>query len=81
MIADSKARILQRALEIVGSHEDLARLLQVRQVPLATWLGGVIPVPDDIFLKAVDIVLDHQTENLSLFSDDVPAEAIGKKLQ
>ena len=81
MVADTKARILQRALQIVGSHEDLARLLQVRRVPLATWLGGVTPVPDDIFLKAVDIVLNHQTEHISLFSDDVPAEETPKKLQ
>ena len=81
MVADTKARILQRALQIVGSHEDLARLLQVRRVPLATWLGGVTPVPDDIFLKAVDIVLNYETDHLSLFSDDVAADATTKKLQ
>jgi hypothetical protein len=81
MVADTQARILQRALRIVGSHEDLARLLQVRQIPLAIWLGGVTPVPDDIFLKAVDIVLNHETDRLSLFSDDVAADATTKKLQ
>lgn len=81
MTADTKARILQRALEIVGSREDLARLLQVRQVPLATWLNGVTPLPDDIFLRAVDIVLNHETDRLSLFSDDVAAEATPEKLQ
>jgi hypothetical protein len=80
MTADTKARILQRALEIVGSHEDLARLLQVRPVPLATWLGGVISVPDEIFLKAVDIVLNHETKDVSLFSD-AATEAAPKKLQ
>ena len=80
MVPDTKARILQRALEIVGSHEDLSRLLQVRPVPLATWLGGVTPVPDDVFLKAVDIVLNHETKDVSLFSD-VAVEAAPKKLQ
>jgi DNA-binding transcriptional regulator YdaS (Cro superfamily) len=80
MVADTKTRILQRALEIVGSHEDLARLLQVRQVPLATWLGGVTPVPDDIFLRAVDIVLNDETKDVSLFSD-VAVEAAPTKLQ
>jgi hypothetical protein len=69
MVPDTKARILQRALQIVGSHEDLARRLKARPVQLATWLGGLAPVPDEVFLKAVDIVLHHETEHVSLWNE------------
>jgi hypothetical protein len=75
MLLDTKARILQRALQIVGSHEDLARRLNAREAQLATWLGGLSPVPDDVFLKAVDIVLYEvpQADGPSLWDDDPPS--------
>jgi hypothetical protein len=74
MLSDTKTRILQRALEIIGSREDLARRLKARPIQLATWLGGLSPVPDDVFLKAVDIVLHEvpDADGPSLWDGDPP---------
>ena len=72
MVSDTKTRILQRALEIVGNHEDLARKLRVRPLQLATWLGGIAAVPDEVFLNAVDIVLHHETQDVSLWNHEAP---------
>jgi hypothetical protein len=79
MVLDTKANILKRALEIVGSHEDLARRLNVRPIPLAKCLGGFAPVPDEIFLKAVDIVLENETRDLSLWQDEEPAPLLQRR--
>jgi hypothetical protein len=57
MPRDTKPRILARALKIVGDREQLARRLQVSSIHLAKWIDGEAQPPDDIFLKAVDIVL------------------------
>jgi hypothetical protein len=69
MVLDTKAEILKRALHVVGSHEDLARRLHTRPIQLARWLGGLEPVPDEIFLAVVDIVLEIETQDLSLWQD------------
>ena len=45
-----------RALNIVGTRERLAERLEVRPVVLDGWLSGGVPVPEAIFLRAVDIV-------------------------
>ena len=72
MVRDTKTRILDRALQIVGSQEDLARKLKVRPAQLAVWLGGIAAVPDEVFLNAVDIVLNRETEDVSLWKEETP---------
>jgi DNA-binding transcriptional regulator YdaS (Cro superfamily) len=57
MPRNTKSRILARARQIVGDHEKLARQLQVSAVHLANWIDGVTQTPDEVFLKAVDIIL------------------------
>ena len=54
------ARTLRRAAEVAGGSEELARRLGVPPAWIEHWLGGVASPPADIFLKAVDIVIDQE---------------------
>jgi GAF domain-containing protein len=51
-------RTLERALRIIGSEEALADLLWVRPATLGRYLRGEARPPDDVFLKAVDILFN-----------------------
>lgn len=53
------AKTLQRAAEIVGGEQQLALRLKVTPSHLALWIQGIEPPPGDIFLKAVDLVVDN----------------------
>jgi hypothetical protein len=53
------SRTLQRACEIVGGLEPLARQLRVAPGDLACWIDGRARPPMDVFLAAVDVVLLH----------------------
>ena len=56
---DVRARTLQRAAEIMGGEQQLALHLKVTPSHLALWLEGKEFPPDRIFLKAVDLVTEH----------------------
>lgn len=51
------ARTLKRAAEILGGADQLADYLNVRPSVVALWMNGAVTPPDDVFLKAVDVVL------------------------
>ena len=53
------ARTLKRAVEIVGSHDQLASRLNVAPNHLALWLKGMATPPTRIFLEAVDLITAH----------------------
>jgi hypothetical protein len=55
-MAGVHVRTLHRACEQLGGLGPLARTLKVRPLRLMEWLDGVTPVPEEIFLAAVDIV-------------------------
>ena len=57
-------RTLQRAAELVGGEEALARRLKVTPSHLALWLHGIVSPPCDYFLKAADIVNEHEVQQL-----------------
>ena len=59
------ARTVERAAEIVGGLEVLAAQLDVRDENLKKWLEGQLPVPQQIFLRCVDIVNAHQLDEIS----------------
>ena len=50
------ARTLQRALELIGSREALAARLAISHEELDDYLAGRRPIPNKIFLVALDIV-------------------------
>ena len=53
------AKTLQRAAEIVGGEQQLALRLKVTPSHLALWIQGIELPPGDIFLQAVDLVVDN----------------------
>lgn len=54
---DLQPLLLRRAAEIAGGYARLCELLVVSDARLQLWLSGRIRLPDPIFMKAVDIVL------------------------
>ena len=57
---DVYIRTLMRAAEISGGAQELAFKLKVTPSHLSLWLGGLEPCPPDVFLKAVDLVLERE---------------------
>jgi hypothetical protein len=60
IVPDVYIRTLARAAEIVGGAQELAFRLRVTPSHLSLWMGGLEPCPGDIFLKAVDLVLERE---------------------
>lgn len=59
------ARTLQRAAEIAGGEQQLAFRLKVTPSHLSLWLGGLADPPGDVFLRAVDLVIEKDLAALS----------------
>ena len=57
---DVYIRTLARAAEIVGGATELAFRLKVTPSHLSLWMGGLEPCPANIFLQAVDLVLERE---------------------
>jgi hypothetical protein len=57
-------RALQRALELTGGVEPLAAYLKVPVSAVRFWVNGSSPLPGDVFLRIVDLVLDHSLMDL-----------------
>jgi hypothetical protein len=48
--------VLKRIADVLpGGTDALATYLQVSSGELCSWIDGVMPVPDAVFLKAVDL--------------------------
>jgi hypothetical protein len=60
------ARLLQAAAEVVGGEKALANELGISEKLLSRFMTDFISLPDPLFLKAVDIVLDRQHSELGL---------------
>jgi len=56
----TSARLLQAALEIVGTEKELARRLGIGEGLLDKLMADLHPLPDRLLLRAVDIVLEHR---------------------
>jgi hypothetical protein len=56
---DVYIRTLARAAQIVGGATELAFRLKVTPSHLSLWLGGLEPCPANVFLQAVDLVLER----------------------
>jgi hypothetical protein len=57
---DVYIRTLARAAEIVGGATELAFRLKVTPSHLSLWMGGLEPCPPNVFLQAVDLVLERE---------------------
>jgi hypothetical protein len=58
-VATVHARTLKRAAEICGGEQQLALWLRVTPSHLARWIEGLAQPPTEVFLRAVDLVVDH----------------------
>jgi hypothetical protein len=63
-MADIYARTLRLAGHLVGGVNELAARLSVPGEALALWLTAREPVPLEILLRAVDIVVSHGLEQI-----------------
>jgi hypothetical protein len=50
---------LTEAVTIAGGEEALAGRLRVPVAKVMSWVSGTEPVPGEIFLRAVDVVLER----------------------
>ncbi len=60
----AQTRTLRRALEVAGTLERLARLLDAPSSDVESWLCGARETPSHIYLLALDIVAEpHRFTN------------------
>jgi transcriptional regulator with XRE-family HTH domain len=59
------ARTLRRAAELLGGEGALAARLGVTRDQLDLWLRNFVRPPNDVFLKAADIVGEHELRMLN----------------
>lgn len=59
-MAEVHVLTLRRAAALVGGEEALALLLKVTPSHLALWLEAIEAPPNEVFLRAVDIVMDKR---------------------
>jgi Pyruvate/2-oxoacid:ferredoxin oxidoreductase gamma subunit len=54
-----RVQTLRRAAEIIGGPTQLRIYLNVSALCLAAWMTGVDNMPTQVFLKAVDLVMEQ----------------------
>jgi hypothetical protein len=65
-MTSNTVRLLRAAADVVGGEKALARELGISEKLLSRFMAGFISLPDPLFLRAADIVLDHQQSELGL---------------
>ena len=63
-VPDVYLRTLKRAAQIVGGEQALALHLKVTPSHLALWLKGLEEPTTEAFLRAVDLVSEHELAQL-----------------
>lgn len=67
-----RTRTLRRAAEILGGRAELRKYLNVSAICLAAWMTGLDTAPTDVFLKAVDIVMENAADRPEVISSFLP---------
>ena len=49
-------RALGNAVKLAGGEAALRSYLQVPETTLSSWLQGQQPIPESVFLKAIDLI-------------------------
>jgi hypothetical protein len=60
-----QSRALIRAAHILGGVDALERFLDVTPTRLGMWMNDRVPVPSDVFMRVVDLLLDYDHGHLS----------------
>lgn len=63
-VSTVQATTLKRAAQLVGGLEQLASRLEVAPSHLALWVAATEPTPPNVFLKAVDVIQEHDRDDL-----------------
>ena len=66
------ARTVRRAAEIVGAIKALAAQLHVQDELIRKWMEGELPVPEELFLRCVDIVDADQVRKIGGADSEKP---------
>ena len=53
------SRTLKAAADLVGGRRKLRDLLGASSADVAAWISGVAEPPDEIFLRAVELILER----------------------
>jgi hypothetical protein len=61
-------RALSNAVRVTGGEDALREYLDVPSTTLRTWLTGLKPIPENVFLKVIDLLLDPKTPPITRFS-------------
>lgn len=72
-----RTKALQAALGILGSEKALSRRLQVPAADLSRWLRGEAEPTQTIFLRTVDLLVEHRSLN-QLGDDAGPSDTSGR---
>jgi Putative antitoxin of bacterial toxin-antitoxin system, YdaS/YdaT len=59
MATTVQSRALRKAAELVGGQKILAERLGVKVEDIEKWIAGTRRTPRDVFLGAVDLILDE----------------------
>jgi hypothetical protein len=59
MVTKVYSRTFQKAAELCGGQKKLARQLRVPLADLERWIAGGETPPTNVFLRAIDLVLDE----------------------
>jgi hypothetical protein len=59
MASSVYSRTLQKAADLLGGRKKLARVLRVPAKDLETWIADEAKPPLNVFLRAVDLILDE----------------------
>jgi GAF domain len=74
-------RTLEHALRIIGNEAALAELLWVSVPTLRRYLGGDLKPPDDVFLKAADIVFNDAWRTLAARPAPLPRKPHAERIE
>jgi hypothetical protein len=67
------SRVLQKAAELLGGRSKLCRHLHVPKEDLQRWIDDKAVPPNNVFLRAVDLLLDETPSPPTSDSIDPPA--------
>ena len=67
------SRAVQKAIDLVGGRERLARRLRVPKAELDEWVADKARPPREIFLRIVDLILDESVPAQGSGDDTPPA--------
>jgi hypothetical protein len=78
-VLELQATLLKRAAQITGGYAQLCEYLGVSEARLRLWLAGSVRLPDPIFLKAVDLVLQDDIARATHDRRQRPRESPARK--